>query len=269
MTTLINNQYSYRKPIKEHMHETTKSRDAIIIPAYNEEKSIGCLIDELREYVPHIDVILINDGSVDETANIGRNKNVIVLNLPCNLGVGGAVQVGLKYTLEKGYRFVIRIDGDGQHPPSEIPKLIKAMRKGDTDLIIGSRFSGGGSYVNTPIRSIGIKLLALFLSVICRHRISDPTSGFWIINRPLLNYLAHNYPSDYPEPEAIALLTRHGYSYREEPVVFRRRTGGVSSIQKLGTIYYVLKVGLALVVDRIKPVNKRFEKKHLNHNECF
>jgi len=250
------------------MRHLAKSRDAIIIPAYNEEKSIGPLIDELREYVPRIDVILINDGSVDETASLAHSKNVIVLNLPCNVGVGGAVQAGLKYTLEKGYRFVIRIDGDGQHPPAEIPKLIKAMKEGDSDLIIGSRFIDGGTFANTPIRSIGIKLLALFLSAICRHRITDPTSGFWIVNRMLLYYLAHNYPSDYPEPEAIALLRRHGFSYREEPVNFRRRMSGMSSIRKLGTIYYVLKVGLALVVNRIKPVNKRFEKSRLNHNEC-
>ena len=232
----------------------------VIIPAYNEEAAINSLMDELNAHVPFLDVVVINDGSVDNTAALARKKDAIVLDLPCNLGVGGAVQVGLKYAYERGYQFVVRIDGDGQHPPSEIPKLIYAIKNGEADLIIGSRFIGERSYASTPLRWIGIKLLAIFLSIICRSRVTDPASGFWIMNRKLMYYFAHDYPTEYPEPEAIALLRRYGYSYCEQPVVFRPRTTGRSSIQIWGTFYYAVKVGLALLVDRIRPIDPRFEK---------
>ncbi len=236
---------------------------AVIIPAFNEEESIGTLIDELKKTVPYLDVIVINDGSKDETAIVVRGKNVILLDLPCNLGVGSAVQAGFKYTFEKGYNFVVRIDGDGQHPPEEIPKLIAAISKHNMDLAIGSLYVGKRSYENTTLRSIGIKLLSFFLSVICRNWVTDPTSGFWIINRKLLYYFANDFPLEYPEPEAIALLHRHGYNCLEVPVRFRLRTRGKSTIHGFGAIYYMIKVSLALVVDRIRPMNRRFEKARL------
>lgn len=239
------------------------SRIAVIIPAYNEEKSIGTLIDELKKTVPYLDVIVINDGSKDETTTVVRSKNVVLLDLPCNLGVGSAVQAGFKYTFEKGYNFVVRIDGDGQHPPEEIPKLIAAISKHNVDLVIGSRYIAKRSYENTKLRSIGIKSLSFFLSLICRSRVTDPTSGFWIINRKLLYYFANDFPSEYPEPEAIALLHRHGYNCHEVPVRFRLRTSGKSTIHGFGAIYYMIKVSLALVVDRIRPINRRFEKARL------
>jgi len=247
------------KNLKSECYQTETSI-AVIIPAYNEEAAISSLMDELNEHVPLLDVIVINDGSVDNTAALARMKGAIVLDLPCNLGVGGAVQAGLKYAYERGYQFVVRIDGDGQHPPSEIPKLIDAIKKGEEDLIIGSRFTDERSYASTPLRWIGIKLLAVFLSIICRSRVTDPASGFWIINRKLLYYFTHDYPTEYPEPEAIALLRRYGYSYQEVPVMFRPRTTGQSSIHIWGTFYYAVKVGLALLVDRIRPINPRFEK---------
>jgi glycosyltransferase involved in cell wall biosynthesis len=237
----------------------------VIIPAFNEEGAIGDLLEELKQHCPNLDVIVINDGSTDCTALIAKSKDVTVLDLPCNLGVGGAVQTGFKYAYDRGYRYVIRIDGDSQHPPAEIPKLISAMKEGEADLIIGSRFAGERSYVSTLFRFLGIKMLALFLSLICRSRITDPTSGFWILNRKLLFYFAHDYPTEYPEPEAIALLRRHGFSFIEEPVKFRPRTVGLSSIGAWGTVYYMMKVGLALVVDRIRPINSRFVKENLGH----
>jgi len=240
-----------------------RNKIVVIIPAYNEEQSIGTLIDELKEIVPYLDIVVVNDGSRDETAPIARSKNVVVLDLPCNLGVGGAVQAGFRYTYEKGYDLVIRADGDGQHPPQEIPTLIDAISRNDVDLVIGSRYIGKRSYDNTTLRSIGIKALAFFLSVICRSKVTDPTSGFWVIKRELLYYFAHDYPSEYPEPEAIALLRRHGYEYLEVPVQFRPRTRGKSTIHGFGAIYYMLKVGLALIIDRIRPLNRRFEKARL------
>lgn len=245
-------------------HQPQKSKIAVIIPAFNEEKAIGALIGEIKKDAPFLDIVVVNDGSRDETSFVSRSKNVVVLDLPCNLGVGGAVQAGFRYAYEKGYDLVVRIDGDGQHPPEEIPKLIKAILKRDVDLVIGSRYVGERSYENTTLRSMGIKLLSLFLSLICRNRVTDPTSGFWIINRKLLYYFAHDYPSEYPEPEAIALLHRHGYTCYEIPAKFRPRTTGRSTIRGFGAIYYMIKVCLALIVDRIRPINKRFEKTRLS-----
>jgi len=245
--------------------EINIAQTVVIIPAYNEEGAIGNLLGELKQYVPGLDVIVINDGSTDRTASLAKKMGVKILDLPCNLGVGGAVQAGFRYAYDQGYSYVIRIDGDGQHPPAEIPKLINTMNEGDADLVIGSRFAGERSYVSTLFRLMGIKMLALFLSLICRSRVTDPTSGFWIVNRKLLYYFAHDYPTEYPEPEAIALLRRYGFNFKEVPVKFRPRMTGLSSIGAWGTIYYMMKVGLALVVDRIRPIDSRFAKKNLEH----
>jgi len=239
-------------------------RTMILIPAFNEEESIGSLLAEIHETLFESDIVVINDGSTDETAKVAALAGARVLNLPCNLGVGGAVQSGFQYAFDNGYHRVIRIDGDGQHPPSEIPKLIAAMDTGTADLIIGSRFiEGRACHSTTWARSLGIRLLSMFLSVICRSRITDPTSGFWLVNRKLLCYFAHEYPTEYPEPEALALLRRHGFSYFEVPVHFRPRIAGKSSIRTWGAIYYMIKVGLALVVDRVKPLNPRFTRDNL------
>ncbi len=240
-----------------------KEKIAVIIPAYNEEESIGAIIDEVKVVEQIGQIIVVNDGSKDDTSNIAHSKNVVVLDLPCNLGVGCAVQAGFKYAYENGYSIVIRVDGDGQHPPSEIPILVEKIQSADADLVIGSRYVGRRSYENTALRSIGIKVLAFFLSTICRSKVTDPTSGFWAVNRKLLYYFSNDYPSEYPEPEAIALLRRHGFRYVEVPVIFRPRTRGKSTIHGFGAIYYMLKVGLALLIDRIRPLNARFVKERL------
>jgi glycosyltransferase involved in cell wall biosynthesis len=183
-----------------------------------------------------------------------------VLRLPCNLGIGGAVQAGYVYACERGFDRVLRLDADGQHPPAEAARLIEAMNRSGADVVIGSRFAGAASYTSTRLRTIGIRALALFLSAICRKRIADPTSGFWLVRQPLLRCFAETYPTDYPEPEALALLRRQGYTYHEVPAVFRPRRYGRSSIRAWDTFYYVIKVGLALVVDRIRPIDPRFAR---------
>jgi len=235
----------------------------VIIPAFNEEAAIGSVLSELRATLPGVAAVVLSDGSDDDTARIAAANGATVLNLPCTLGVGGAVQTGFRYALEQGYRYVVRIDGDGQHPAAEIPKLMSAMADGRADLIIGSRFGAGNDMVSTRFRYLGIRLLAAFLSVICRSRVHDPTSGFWMLNRRLLFYFAHYYPTDYPEPEALALLRRQGYTFAEVPVTFRARTTGRSSIRRWDTFYYAVKVGLALVVDRVRPINRRFAEYHV------
>lgn len=237
----------------------------IIIPAYNEEAALPGLLAEIREVAPGADIAVLNDCSLDRTAAVARKHGALVLDLPCNLGVGGAVQAGFQYAFQRGYQYVIRCDGDGQHPPSEIPKLIDVMRTGTVDLVIGSRFleANNGSYTSTALRSIGIRGLSLLLTLICRARVTDPTSGFQMLNRPMLTYFAHSYPLDYPEPESLALLRRQGYRFREVGTRFRARTTGTSSIQSWGALYYMLKVGLALLVDRARTVNPRYARHNL------
>lgn len=234
----------------------------ILIPAFNEEASLPDVIAGIRQVAPDSDIVVINDCSGDRTAAAARRAGAAVLDLPCNLGVGGAVQAGFRYAHDRGYSHVLRCDGDGQHPPSEIPKLAAAMEAGLGDLIIGSRFlaANGNSFTSTAWRSAGIHALARLLSIICRARVTDPTSGFQMLNRPLLRCFAHCYPVDYPEPESLALLRRQGYTFHEVPAVFRARQGGTSSIQSWGAFYYLLKVGLALVVDRARTVDPRLAR---------
>jgi len=240
----------------------SRSDGLILIPCFNESLSLPALLEEVRGAGLNLDICVVNDGSTDLTAQAARATGVTVVDLPCNLGVGRAVQAGMQYAVERGYDFVVRIDGDGQHPPSEIPKLMSVARETGADLVVGSRFGGGRGPVSARWRQMGVRALSVFLSVICRSRISDPTSGFWMVSRPLFRYFAVEFPSDYPEPEALALLRRQGYAFVEVPVTFRPRTAGVSSIRLWGAVVYAFKVGLALVVDRVRPVNRLFARGH-------
>jgi glycosyltransferase involved in cell wall biosynthesis len=239
----------------------------IIIPAFNEEAAIPALLQEVRQAAPETDIVVINDCSDDRTGDVARQHGAAVLDLPCNLGVGGAVQAGFRYACARGYSYVIRCDGDGQHPPSEIPKLVAAMQTGQFDLVVGSRFLEDESYKSTALRSIGIRGLAFMLSVICRARITDPTSGFQMLNRPILCCFAHSYPLDYPEPESIALLRRQGYRFGEVATRFRPRMTGKSSIESWGTLYYMIKVSLALLVDRARTVDPRYARHNMEESQ--
>lgn len=242
------------------------NKTAVIVPCYNEEACIGGLIDEIKNHVKDADIVVIDDGSIDTTGAVARAKGALVLDLPHNLGVGGAVQTGFIYCFNQGYNTVVRIDGDGQHPPQEIRKLLEAGNQIDVDMIIGSRFLGSGNFTSTTIRFLGIKILASMMSVICRKKVTDPTSGFFLVKRKLLYYFSRRYPEDYPEPEALALLRRQGYDFHEVGVTFRPRVFGNSSIRKWGTFYYALKVGLALLVGRARPVDRRFAKHAIRDN---
>jgi glycosyltransferase involved in cell wall biosynthesis len=238
-------------------------KDCIIVPAFDEEASIRPLLREIREHAPELDVIVVNDGSGDRTGEVAAEAGARVLNLPCNLGVGGAVQAGFRYAYEHDYRYAVRCDADGQHPPSEITKLLKAMEANTVDMVMGSRFLGGSPYRSTWLRHCGITVLAWFLSAICRKRVTDPTSGFQVVGRPLLYYFSRAYPPDYPEPEALALMRRQGYDFLEVPTPFRPRTAGESTIRGWGTLYYVFKVFLALCVDRARRVDPRYARVNL------
>lgn len=232
-------------------------RAVVIIPAYNEESCIGPVVTEIRERVPDLDVVVVNDGSSDGTAGEARRAGAAVLDLPFNLGVGEAVQAGFIYAWEAGYESAVRCDADGQHQPAEIAGILRALRESDVDLVIGSRFLGEGTYSANFVRNLGIHVLSWFLSLICRKKITDPTSGFQALNRPLLGFFSRYYPKDYPEPEALALMRRQGYDFKEHPASFQKRMSGRSSIGTWGTLYYAFKVFLALLIDRARPVDVR------------
>lgn len=238
-------------------------RGVVIIPACNEEQALPLLLDEVHAALPETDVLVVDDGSGDQTADAARRCGARVLRLPCNLGVGGAVQAGLRYADREGYRWAVRIDADGQHPPDQIMRLFEVMTQTGADLVIGSRHLGDNSYKNTLLRSIGCRYLSAFLSVICRQRVTDPTSGFQMFNRYLIRYFSAQYPSDYPEPESLALLRRQGYNFAETGVPFRPRCHGESSLSGTTTLFFAFKVTVALVADRARAVDTRYAKENL------
>ncbi len=231
-----------------------------LIPVYNEEQNVLPLLNELRAVFPGAPVCFVNDCSLDRTVEALREADCHYLDLPCNLGVGGAMQAAFRYAYDHGYDYAIRIDGDGQHPPAECVRLIDRMKQGDVDMVVGSRFLDQVSYTSTWYRQIGIKGLMAMLSFACRQRITDSTSGFQMVNRPVLHYFAHRYPVDYPEPESLALLSRQGYRFCEVGARFRARQAGVSSIKSWGTVYYMFKVSVALFVDRWRAIDPRFAR---------
>lgn len=230
----------------------------VLIPVFNEADNIPALRAEIRAHLPDAAICWINDGSTDDTERLLRATGDRWLRFPFNLGIGPAMQAGFRFALENGFEFAIRMDGDGQHPPAECVKLAECLRRTDVDVVIGSRFLGTDGYRTTWRRQIGIRALAALLSRVCRCRITDPTSGFQMLNRRAIEFFSRHYPADYPEPEALALLARHGYRFCETPVNFRPRRAGVSSIGRRGAIFYALKVGLALFVDRFRAPDSRF-----------
>lgn len=239
------------------------TRSVLLIPALNEEASIGDLLDEVHALYPDLDVVVINDGSTDRTAEVAEAHGAIVLSLPVNLGVAGAMQTGFQWAMSRGYRYAIRCDGDGQHPPEMIERIVKRMNETGDDLVVGSRCLDGEKYNNSVLRTVGIRLLAFWLSVICRRKITDPTSGFQMMNHLLIRYFSHYYPSDYPEPESLALLSRQGYQYSEVGVAFRKRSAGVSSLTGFSGLYFAVKVLLALIIDRARSVDPAYAKSAL------
>jgi glycosyltransferase involved in cell wall biosynthesis len=223
-------------------------RRIAIVPAFNEERNIGRVIDELRAFDAQLDVVVVSDGSVDRTAEVAAEHGARVVSLPFNLGIGGAVQTGFQYAHANGYELVVRCDGDGQHDPAELPKVLAPVLAGEADIAVGSRFAGGDGYRSSATRRIGIRLLALIVSAIARQRVTDTTSGFQALNRKALDLFAADYPHDYPEVEGMVMTIKHRLRLREVPVTMREREHGRSSITALRSIYYMAKVFVALFV---------------------
>ena len=225
-------------------------RRIAIVPALNEETAIAQVINEIRAYDPELEIVVIDDGSPDRTAQVARAAGAHVLRLPFNLGIGGAVQTGFRYAYENGFELAVRVDGDGQHDPAQLSAVVDPVIRGDADIVVGSRYlgRGGEGYRSTAPRRIGIRILAGVVSLLTRQRITDPTSGFQALNRKAITLFAVDYPHDYPEVEALVLLQRHRLRLNEVPIAMRPRAGGRSSIRTLHTAYYMVKVLIALFV---------------------
>ncbi|SEU15391.1 glycosyltransferase family 2 protein [Paenibacillus sp. NFR01] len=220
-----------------------------IIPCFNEEENIEPLIRELAKYSDLLDFVIINDHSTDRTSAICEKNHVNVINLPCNLGIGGAVQTGYIYAKQNNYDIAIQIDGDGQHDPAYIKHLVEPILKQQADFVIGSRFIHKEGFQSSVTRRVGIVYFSVLLKLLAKRKVSDPTSGFRACNKRVIDFFAANYPTDYPEPESIMALSRNGYQIEEIPVQMRERSGGTSSIKSLKSVYYMIKVTLAIVID--------------------
>ena len=225
-------------------------RRIAIVPARNEAAAIGGVLDELRAFDPAIDVVVVDDGSTDRTAALATAHGAAVVRLPFNLGIGGAVQTGFKYALEHGYDVAVRLDGDGQHIPAELPKLLGPVERGEADIVVGSRFleGGDGEYRPPIARRAGIRFFARIVSVLVKQRVTDTTSGFQALNLKGIALFAADYPHDYPEVEATVMVVKNRLRLVEVPTAMREREHGTSHINALRSVYYVLKVTLALFV---------------------
>jgi glycosyltransferase involved in cell wall biosynthesis len=234
-----------------------------IVPAYNEEVSVGRVIDEIRAFDPGFDVVVVDDGSVDRTVGVAADRGAHVVRLPFNLGIGGAMQTGYRFALEHGYDLAVQIDGDGQHDPHELPKILRPVLDGDADLVVGSRFSGDDeAFRSSPVRRIGIRIFASVVSAVVGQRVTDTTSGFRAVNRRGIVLFAADYPHDYPEVEATIMCVKHKLRLAEVPVRMRERSGGRSSITAFRSVYYMAKVLLAIFVGLFRRYAVPLEEEH-------
>lgn len=227
-------------------------RILVIIPAYNEEKNIVRTVLNLQKQCPNVDYVVINDCSKDNTEKILKDNNMNYISLPVNLGIGGGVQTGYKYAVINNYDIAIQFDGDGQHDARYIGKLIEPILEGKADMVIGSRFIENEGFQTSFMRRFGINILKILLKIFCNQNITDATSGFRATSKRLTERFSRVYAEDYPEPEAIIDAVLNGYSVCEVPVIMHERIEGESSINAVKSVYYMIKVSLAIVLCRIR-----------------
>jgi len=223
-----------------------------IVPAFNEASNVRTVIEELVQLEPAPDVIVIDDGSQDETSHVAKSAGACVVRMPFNTGIGATVQTGIRLALERGYEYLVRIDGDAQHDPADIPRLLAGLQEDHADFVLGSRYLEHQGFQATFLRRLGIRWFSMLLRTACGLRMTDPTSGFWAANRRAAKVLLVEYASDYPEVDSLVHLSRHRCRVHEVPVVMRPRGGGESSIQGPRTLYYMIKVTIALLVGRLR-----------------
>lgn len=234
----------------------------VIIPCYNEEENISRVLDNLQTVAPFVDYLVVNDCSTDNSAAILQQGARNYISLPVNLGIGGGVQSGYMYAVENGYDITVQMDGDGQHNPKYLADVIAPVANGQLDMCIGSRFLEKDGFQSSAMRRTGIYLLSGLIRLISGAHIKDVTSGYRACNRTLTKFYANNYAQDYPEPEAIISAVVNGFKVGEVPVIMEERLGGVSSISSLKGAYYMLKVGLSLVICRLLTTRKKKENSH-------
>ena len=239
------------------------TKTALLIPCYNEEKCVADVIDAITRELPDCFMIMVNDGSVDKTAQIIRRKaeendHVILLDLPLNLGIGGAVQTAFRYAAANGFGFAVKVDGDGQHPASEINKLLAPLLENKADMVIGSRFLEKEGFQSTFCRRFGILFFRFLISLLVGQTITDNTSGFRAYNRRALEFAQNHYPSfDYPEPEEVVLMAKNGFRISEIPIQMECRQGGVSSISPRKAAYYMCKVCFSVLMAALRPAVRK------------
>ena len=226
-------------------------KSLVIIPAYNEQDSIISVIEKLKADFQEADYVVINDCSKDNTIKILSENHANYVNLPLNLGIGGGVQTGYKYAMKKGYDIAIQIDGDGQHDTAYLKTVIEPIKKDEADIVIGSRFINKEGFQSSGMRRFGINFLSGLIKICCGTKVLDVTSGFRAVNRTYICEYAREYPVDYPEPEAIVKASLAGARIKEVPVIMKERESGTSSISPLKSIYYMIKVSLAIIVCRL------------------
>jgi len=223
-------------------------RRVAIVPALNEAPTIARVVQEIRDVDPGFEILVIDDGSTDGTQAEAERVGALVARLPYNVGIGGAVQTGYQYARDHGFQVAVQVDGDGQHDAAELARLLEPIADGRADMVIGSRFLDVGEYRASFARRLGIHLLAGFVTLITRQRMTDPTSGFRAVNRRGIVLFAADYPHDYPEAEANVVASRHKLRIVEVPVAMRERAAGRSSITAPRSLYYMIKVMLALFI---------------------
>ena len=224
----------------------------VIIPAYNEKDSIVNTVKDIKDNAQGFDYIVVNDCSTDNTYDVCVENGLKVINLPLNLGIGGAVQTGYLYAFQNGYDIAVQFDGDGQHDAAYLNEMADYLVKNECDMVIGSRFIEKEGFQSSFIRRVGIKYFTFLIHLLTGKTITDPTSGMRMCNRRTIEMFAKEYPIDYPEPESIVAVLKRKKKVQEIPVIMRARAGGVSSISPLNSIYYMVKVTIAILIERIR-----------------
>ena len=230
-------------------------KNLVIIPAYNEQESIKKVVDKIYEQYDDIDVVVINDGSRDNTSEEARKTKATLIDLPCNLGIGGAVQTGYLYAFRNNYDIAIQIDADGQHDSLYIKEMIDIIKNGQANMVIGSRFIEKTEYKQTFARMLGIKINSEIIKLLTRKKIFDTTSGYRAVDKGIIEIFSKNYPYDYPEPCTNMEMILKGKEIKEISVKMYNRKTGVSSISALRSVKYMLKVTLSLFLMKIKKDN--------------